>query len=320
MDMLKLIEDMPNQIKEGARLAKDIKLSGDVDSIVVCGMGGSGIAGDVLKTALRDAKVPVYVNKSYTMPGFVGKRTLAFVLSYSGNTEEALSCLSEASRRGAQIVVITTGGRLKLAAMEKKVVEIIIIPQGMPPRSAIAYLFFPMLIVAHKLKIISLKMLDLEQTIKTLKNPELNQKAEELSEQLIEKIPIVYCSDAFEAVALRWKQAFNETAKVHAFANTFPEQNHNEIMAFESDRKDFYVIMLRDEKDHAQVKKRMALTRELLKSKGIAITELMLRGDSLIAKLFTAIYLGDLTAYYLSQRRGVDPAETRLIEEIKKKL
>ncbi len=319
MDMLKIIEDMPEQIREGAKLAKDIKISGGINNIIVCGMGGSGIPGDILKTVLRESKISVYVNKSYTLPGFVDGNTLAFLLSYSGNTEETLTCFKEAYRRNAKIVVITTGGKLKLEAQDKKV-SMITIPKGMPPRNALAYLFFPMLIICHNAKITTVRMLDLTQTIKTLKNPTLNQKADELSEHLINKTPIIYCSDKMEAVALRWKQAFNETSKVHAIANVFPEMNHNEIMAFEDNKKEFHVIMLKDEKDHAQIKKRMSLTRDLLKSKGITITEMMLRGDSFIAKLFTAIYIGDLTSFYLAQRRGVDPAETKLIEELKKKL
>ncbi|MEM4247111.1 MAG: bifunctional phosphoglucose/phosphomannose isomerase [Candidatus Woesearchaeota archaeon] len=319
MNLLDIIHSLPQQIREGIQLAKDIKVSGEFSSIVVTGMGGSGIPGDLLKSILRDCKLPIIVNKDYSLPGFVNKNTLVFVISYSGNTEETISAFKDAQKKKATIITITSGGKLRELARDAKC-SLIIIPQGLPPRSAVAYLLFPMLVILHNSGITKLNSAEIKATIEALKNPEYDSKAKELAEHLKGKIPLVYAGPQHEAVALRWKQEFNENSKSHAFYNVFSELDHNEITAYQNAKNTFHIILLRDEREHTQNKKRMDHLKQLLKEKKIPITEIMLKGIHPLVKIFTALYMGDLTSYYLAEKYGVDPTDTHLIEELKKQL
>jgi glucose/mannose-6-phosphate isomerase len=319
MDLLDIIHSLPQQIREGVQLGKDVKVTGEFSNIVVTGMGGSGIPGDLLKNTLRDCKVPIIVNKDYSLPGFVSKNTLVFVISYSGNTEETISAFKEAQKKRSTIVVLTSGGKLRELARDAKV-PMIIIPQGLPPRSAVAYLLFPMMVIMHNSGIAKLNVAEIKATIEALKNSEYDAKAKELAGHLQGKIPVIYAGPQNEAVALRWKQEFNENSKSHAFYNVFSELDHNEITAYQRAKDNVHIILLRDEREHAQNKKRMDHMKQLLKDKKIPVTEIMLKGLNPLVKIFTALYMGDLTSYYLAEKYSVDPTDTHLIEDLKKKL
>lgn len=317
MDYLQIIENQPHQIKDAIKLAQGEKVEGEINNILITGMGGSGIPANIVKTLLRDTKIPVIANKEYTIPAFVNDKTLVFAISYSGNTEETLSAFKEAQKKRAKIVAICSGGKLKQIAGDSKVITI---PAGIPPRSAIAYLLFPMLVVLHNSKIIKLTKDEILKTIDSLHSPQLKKKAEELSAEIFGKIPLIYASPLFEAVALRWKQAINENSKMLAFSNVFPELNHNEMLGFEKQCPRFHAIILRDENDSVRMQKRIELTKQIIKKSGTTVTEIVLKGESSLVKIMTAIFLGDLTSYHLGIKNNVDPAETRLIEEFKKRL
>lgn len=319
MDLLDIIHALPQQIRDGVQLGKDVKVAGEFSNIVVTGMGGSGIPGNLLQSVLHDCKIPIVVHKDYTVPGFVNKNTLFFAISYSGNTEETLSAFKEAQKKRATIVVLTSGGKLRELAREHKL-PTVIVPSGLPPRSAIAYFLFPMLVILHNAGIAKLNVVEVKAAIEALKNPAFEQKAKQLAEELQGKTPIIYAAEALEAVALRWKQEFNENSKVHAFYNVFSEMDHNELMAYERAKNTFHVILLRDERDHPHNKKRMDFLKQILKERKIPLTELVLKGQQQLVKIFTALYMGDLTSYYLAEKLGVDPVETSLIEELKKLL
>jgi glucose/mannose-6-phosphate isomerase len=319
MDLLDIIHSLPQQIREGVQLGKDVKISGDFSNIVVTGMGGSGIPGDLLKAVLRDCKIPIIVNKDYSLPGFVNKNTLVFVISYSGNTEETVSAFKEAQKKRATIVVLTSGGKIRELARDAKA-PMIIVPQGIPPRNAVAYLLFPIMVILHNAGITKLNPAEIKETIDSLKNSEFGSKAKELAGHLKGKIPIIYSGPQHEAVALRWKQEFNENSKVHAFYNVFSELDHNEITAYQNAKDNFHIILLRDERENAQNRKRMDHLKQLVKDRKIPITEIMLKGLNPLVKIFTALYMGDLTSYYLAQNYGVDPIDTHIIEDLKKKL
>ena len=190
----------------------------------------------------------------------------------------------------------------------------------MPPRSAIAYLLFPILTVLHNSKIIKLSRDEVLKIIDSLHSLALRKKAEDLAEQISNEIPLIYASPQFDAVALRWKQALNENAKMHAFSNVFSELNHNEMMVYALPTRGFHVILIRDEKDNVRIQKRIDLTKEIIKKQGTPVTEIMLKGESLLVKIISAIFLGDLTSYHLGIKNGIDPIETTMIEEFKKKM
>ncbi len=319
MDLLDIIHSLPQQIREGVQLGKDIKLTGEFSHIVVTGMGGSGIPGNLLQGVLHDCKLPIIVHKDYTLPGFVNKNTLVFAISYSGNTEETISSFKDAQKKRATIVTLTSGGKLRELARDARV-PLVIVPQGLPPRSAIAYFLFPMLVILHNAGIAKLNIAEVKALIEALGNTGWEKKAKELAEEIYGKTPIIYAAEPLEGVALRWKQEFNENSKIHAFYNVFSEMDHNELMAYERAKGDFHVILLRDERDHPHNKKRMDFLKSILKERKIPITELLLKGTQPLVKIFTALYMGDLTSYHLAKRYGVDPVETSLIEELKRLL
>ncbi len=316
--MIEVLESIPEQIGDAVKLAKDIKITEPIKKIMVAGMGGSGVSGDILKAYLKD-KLDVTVNKDYFLPELVGKETLLFIVSYSGNTEETVSAYRTAQRKNMKIVVITTGGKLEeLSKMSKT--PCIIIPKGFQPRAALAYLFFPMLTVLYNSHFIDNPEADIKNTVKALKNPKFKERAQDLAENLVEKVPLIYASEKMGVVAYRWKTQFNENAKIHAFYHLFPELDHNELVGYGNIKAGYHVIIIKDDDDYVRVKKRMDITKRLISEAGINVTELVIKGECFLTKMFSAIYLGDLTSYYLALKYGTDPTPVDVIEKLKKDL
>ena len=317
-NMINILESIPEQIAEAIKLAKDVKVTDPVKRIMVAGMGGSAVSGDILKAYLRD-KIDVTVNKDYSLPELAGKETLLFIVSYSGNTEETISAFRTAQRKNMNMVVITTGGKLEELSKISKT-PCIIIPKGFQPRAALAYLFFPMLAVLYNSHFIDNPVEDIKNTIKALKNPKFKERAQDLAEKLVEKIPLIYSSEKMGVVAYRWKTQFNENAKIHAFCHVFPELDHNELVGYDNIKAGYHVIIIKDDDDYVKIKKRMDITKRLISEAGINVTEMVIKGDCFLTKLFSAIYLGDLTSYYLALKYGTDPTPVDIIEKLKKEL
>ena len=314
-NMLQVIKDFPKQCREALGLPKGISASGEINNIVIAGMGGSAMGGDLLKIYLSNTNIPVYVNRDYKVPNFVDENSLVFAVSYSGNTEETLSALNAAKEKKAQIIGITSGG--KLAEECEKVVNI---PSGLQPRAALGYLFFPMLGILHNTNIIRVKNDELNEMMGILKQTnKFNEQGEELSKKLKEKIPIIYASEALGAIAFRWKTQINENAKMPAFYNVFSEMNHNEIAGYKSMDHKFSVVMILDKNDNDRVKKRMNICKEIMEEY-VEVEEVETQGESLLARMFSAIYLGDYVSYYMALWNRVDPSPVDIIEGMKKKL
>jgi glucose/mannose-6-phosphate isomerase len=313
--MLQVIKDFPKQCREALGLPKGISASGEINNIVIAGMGGSAMGGDLLKVYLSNTNIPVYVNRDYKVPNFVDENSLVFAVSYSGNTEETLSALNAAKEKKAQIIGITSGG--KLAEECEKVVNI---PSGLQPRAALGYLFFPMLGILHNTNIIRVKNDELNEMMDILKQTDkFNEQGEELSKKLKEKIPIIYASEALGAIAFRWKTQINENAKMPAFYNVFSEMNHNEIAGYKSMDHKFSVVMIQDKNDNDRIKKRRDICKEIMEEY-VEVEEVETQGESLLARMFSAIYLGDYVSYYMALWNRVDPSPVDIIEGMKKKL
>lgn len=315
-NMIGVLENFAKQCREALTLPKGIAVSNEITNIFVIGMGGSAIVGDLLKSFLSDTDTPVFVNRNYNMPKSVNENSLVFAVSYSGNTEETLSSCKEALEMGATVIAITSGG--KLAELCKKVIKI---PSGYQPRAALGYLFFPMLGVLYNSGIINIKNADLNETLNLLKDTEsFKEKGQRLSKKIGNKVPIIYSSELFGPVAYRFKTQINENAKCPAFNHVFPEMNHNEINAYQSmDRNKYLVIMIRDEQDHPRIKKRMDVCKSIFEQR-VDVEELNTEGASLLARMFSTIYAGDLASYYLAIRNRIDPTPVRVIEDLKKEL
>ena len=314
-NMLQVIKDFPKQCREALELPKGISVQGEIKNIVVTGMGGSAVGGDLLKICLSKEKIPVYVNRDYKVPNFVNENSLVFVVSYSGNTEETLSAYKDAHNKKARIIGITSGG--KLADECDKVIKI---PSGLQPRAALGYLFFPVLGILHNTNIVRVKNQDVNEMLDILKETNnFDEEGEALSKKLKEKIPIIYASEKLAAIAFRWKTQINENAKMPAFYNVFSEMNHNEIAGYQGMNRKFTAILIRDKNDNDRIKKRMDICKEIMEER-IDVEEVHTQGKSLLARLFSTIYLGDFVSYYMAILNRVDPSPVDIIEGMKRKL
>ncbi len=316
-NMLKILEDFPQQCKTALELPKGMSVSGKIDRIVVAGMGGSAIGGDLLKAYMHNSRIPVFVVRDYKVPAFVDENTLVLAVSYSGNTEETISAFEDASRKKAKVVAVTGSGRL--AGLAKKAVKIP--SSGMQPRSALGYLFFPMLGVLNNSGILDVKNNEIEEMIDVLSNTnEFKSVGEKLAKKIQNRTPITYASELLGAVAYRWKTQFNENSKSAAFSHSFSEMNHNEIVGYQTMKKDsFIAIFIRDREDNERIKKRMDITKEIISSKA-DVEEVFTQGDSLLSRMFSGIYYGDFASYYLALLNKIDPTPVNVIENLKKRL
>ncbi|MGV8141145.1 MAG: bifunctional phosphoglucose/phosphomannose isomerase [Candidatus Woesearchaeota archaeon] len=328
-NMLGVINSLPEQIREAYSLGKNVQLKGNLTQIFVCGMGGSSISGLLLESYLRilRIKIPVNIVQDYTLPDYTDKGSLVFIVSYSGNTEESISCYREALKRGLNIIIITTGGKLEEYSRINRL-PCILIPKGYQPRNAVAYLFFPMLKVLENTGIINDNSEDVKNLVENLKNNQsnFNRIGYDIALKLTGKIPIIYASTNFYGVAYRWKCEINENTKIPAFCHKFPELNHNELNGYVNFNKlnvPMHIVILQDQDDHRRIIKRMEVTRRLVKEMTddkIKFTEITIKGDSILTKMFTTIYIGDLVSYNLAISYGTDPTPVGIIEKFKKEM
>jgi len=330
-----LIADFPEQIEDAVGIGKKFKppyKKTQIDSVVINGLGGSAIGGDLLRSYLaEESDVPFIVNRHYFLPEFVNDRTLVVISSYSGNTEETVAAHAEARKRKAKMLCISSGGQTAKMAVEYKQ-PLITIPKGLPPRAALGYSFFPTLIALGKMKLIGSKENDIRETISLLKKKSKMYSslsdanpAFQLAKQLYMKLPVIYSSaDRFDIVNLRWRGQIAENAKQLAFGHVLPEMNHNELVGWKVLRRmmeeDVVVLFLRDKEDHERVKVRMEITKGVLEQYASKVIELQSEGKSLLARMFSLIYLGDWTSYYLAILNGIDPTPVKVIDYLKNEL
>lgn len=316
MNALELTKSMPSMLREALDNAPRISLPKVPENILVCGMGGSAIAGDLMRCF--DLSCPLLVQRDYSVPEWVNSKTLVFACSYSGNTEETVSMFKEAQRKGAQIIAITTNGKLQLES--ERVLDrsrIVLVPRGLPPRFALPYFLVNLLSILAQNRLCKVHEQDMREAASALESPSLLKNAQQLAEWVGEKNLMVISSARYEGVCRRWCQQMNENAKRFAFHNVLPEQNHNEILAYRNPLK-LHVVVLSDFPQEMQ--KRLSVTKELIKQSGVSMTELALKGNSRFSKMMTAVYVGDLVSCILAGKYGVDAMETKVIEELKKRL
>jgi len=333
--MLKLILELPKQCETSGDIAQKFDVPVEyrnAANIVTTGMGGSAIGGDLARMIFSSqSPVPIVVNRNYTIPEFISDKTLFIAVSYSGNTEETLSAFKAAHKKGAKLLVITSGGKLKELAI-KWGAPYLIVPGGQPPRASLGYLFIPLLSVISRLGFAPNFNLnaDLSESIKLLSkmadefSPEeqcsLPQK---LANSLHNHIPIICVAQDLDAVATRWKGQFCENSKTLAYHNVFPEMNHNEIEGWLHPgelTKKCQVIILRDESDHQRIEKRMDITQRLIEEHTAGVICVESRGESLLARLLSLIYIGDFTSFYLAILNKIDPTPVDRIGNLKSRL
>ncbi len=315
--MKKVLIDFPHQVRDAIRLGEEVQIpSLNFDSIIFCGMGGSAISGDLMASLIK--KVPVSLSRSYEIPEWVSKKTLAFLFSYSGNTEETFASYRRLKESGTNIICITSGGKLA----QEDHFRLIKIPSGFQPRCAIGYLFFPAFILLKKLEIVEGDLNELVGLLDDMSNALSKDtgKGGCLAQKLLGRFPIIYSASPLEAVARRWQAQLNENSKVLAHINFFPEMNHNEIVGFGYPEIDNFVIILRDKDYNPRIEKRIEITKELISPWTEGIEEVWTEGESLLTRIFSLLYLGDWMSFHLAIRRGLDPTPVKRIDYLKERL
>jgi glucose/mannose-6-phosphate isomerase len=334
LGMLDATLSWPEQLlaaAEGARGLENLPGKEEIENVVVVGMGGSAMAGDVLITAAGPyLPVPVMVFRSYHVPAFVGEGSLVFAISFSGNTEETLEAVTEAALQGARVVAITRGGELGHLA-ESWDAPLVEVPEGIPqPRAALAALSIPALVVLEDIGLFhgARHWIDLAAEQLTSRRDRLieaGNEAEELARTIGRTIPLVYGGGGLGAVAAhRWKNQLNENAKIPAFWNTIPEMCHNEICGWgqhgDLTRQAFTLINLRHDLEHPQVMERFRLVSERLDEVVADIVDVKAEGEGELAQLLDLILLGDVTSIHMALQEGVDPGPVPVLDEIKRAL
>jgi glucose/mannose-6-phosphate isomerase len=334
-NMYQNILSFPAQIRLGINIGMTTNLRGletaKFGNIILAGMGGSAIGGDLVKSFIsRELDIPFEIHRSYGLPSYVDSRSLVICSSYSGLTEETLTAFKLAQGKKCHLFCITTGGELAQAARNAGV-PAAIIPTGLPPRAALGYSFTSLLLVLGHLGLCIDYSEDLEKTADFLDEQEqlyqfesTDNRAFELANELHGKIVIIYAgADLFNTVALRFKGQICENAKQLAFCNVFPEFNHNELVGWELSGQfadNLSVVIFRDKDDHPQITKRMDIISEILIGKKIKVINLESFGQSSLSRMLSAVQLGDFISYYMALLNGVDPTPIEVINYLKQKL
>jgi len=329
------LESFPAQVEEA--IGKALRLSLSVPpgraNVIVTGMGGSAIGGDIIAAALaRSMSMPFIINRDYHLPGFVDSSSLVFACSYSGNTEETLSAYQEARSAGAGVVCISSGGSLAELAKADGY-PWIQIPGGMPPRAALGHSSMALLGALQALGLVPDMTESMEETADLLsklvfkygpESAESENEAKQIARSLNGKVIAIYASnEILGPVAVRWRGQFEENAKNLAFHHTLPEMNHNELVGWELPAPvlgRIGVVLLRDREDHPQVQRRFELTKELIRKRAGVVRETWTEGRSVLARIFSMVYLGDFASIYLAYLNSVDPTPVAVIETLKKEL
>ena len=326
MKMNDYINDFSNHLSEAIDIANNTTLTPyakEIRSVLICGLGGSGIGGAVVNDIISSKiNIPIAATKDYSIPNFVNEHTLVIANSYSGNTEETLYALEKCQARGAEIAVITSGGKLKTIAEENKYNKIII-PGNHPPRAMFGYAFTELFFILNHYGIIdgtfkkdfdkAIKLLDIEKS-------DIQKQAMDLAKKMYQQTPVIYVANGFEGVAVRFRQQLNENSKMLCWHNVVPEMNHNELLGWRTNVDDLAVVYFRNECDYNRNQIRIDINKKVISKFTSNITEVWSKGDSLIENSLYHISLGDWTSWYLSEMNNVDAIEIDVIEFLKGEL
>jgi glucose/mannose-6-phosphate isomerase len=320
-NLRQVILDSPQQLSIGLKLAENIKVSGNFSRLIISGMGGSALPGELLKMYLSRIKgnaLEIQLNRTYSLPP-QSSNSLNFFSSYSGNTEETLECLNEALKKNLfPLLGFSSGGELE-KIFEKNNLPFVKIPSGIEPRCAIGYVFSAMLKVLVNSGLIKDETQKLLEAAEKLKSEEKNLEAlgKNLAQKIKGRTPVVYSSDFFRPLALITKIALNENAKTPAFYNVYPEFNHNEMVGYTLPQNKFHILTLTNLHDHPQVQKRMRITAELLKEKGIETAFIEMPVGHIFYTIFFTLILSEWISYYLALEYGQDPTPVVMVEKLK---
>ena len=356
--MLRAIASSAAQVREAATLSAEAGLAGFADedrprAVVVCGMGGSGIAGDVLAAVLGTrAPVPVLTHRGYGLPTWVGAADLVVAVSCSGSTEETLSALEEAVRRGCRLLVVAAAGSPAEDLAARGRARFVPVAQGRQPRASVWALSTPLVVAADALGLVQVPAGVVEETAVALEGVATRCRvdadtvvnpAKTLATELLDTIPVLWgTSPAAGVAAYRMACQLNENAKVPATWGVLPEANHNQVVAFDGPfagrgTADLFhdpydddhpvpsstrirVVLLRDAEEHPQVARRADVSTELAEERRIGLSALQAVGESAFERLAWLIGTTDYASAYLAVLQGTDPTPVDAITALKDRI
>ena len=331
LDMFGVTARFPEQVAEAATVAAGVEglpAADELDNVLVLGMGGSGIAGDVLAAVGGPfVSVPIVVAKGYAPPSFVGPGTLCFAVSFSGNTEETLEAAAEAAVEGARLVVVTSGGELGRLA-DSWGVPRVSVPDDIPqPRAAIGAMSVPLLIVLEEIGLFpgAQQWVDFAvEQLRTRRDALVTDDsiAKRIARRIGRTIPLIHGGGDVGAVAAaRWKNQINENANAPAFWNAYPELCHNEVQGWgqhgDVTRQVLTLVNLRHEFEHPQVARRFDVVRPLLDEVVAGVEEVWAEGEGQLAQLLDLVLIGDFVSLELAAQEGIDPGPIAALEHVK---
>lgn len=320
--MRDIITSLPEQMLTAVKLSPHTVIKKKkYNRIIVCGMGGSGISGEIIKVLYPD--LGIISNKDYTIPSYIDHNTLAIVVSYSGNTEETLSNYALLRKRKAGVIIVSSGGQL----LKKKADGKVKIPGGLPPRGALGYLFTPLPFILRRYRLIRndprSTIIGLATFLKKTRRA-TEQKAKILAKKFVNKIPVIYAnSTTYSPVARRWQCQLNENAKTMAHINMIPEMNHNEIVGLGRPvafNKTILPVFINDPKAHKRNKARVVILSRIIRGLFSGIIAIKPHGDNDFRRIFWTIMLGDYISYFVARATNVDPMPVKRIDYLKNEL
>jgi len=321
--------ELPDKVRVGNGF---VEYSKNVDRVVFAGMGGSAIAGDLVRDWLdAEINVPVESVRGYHLPAYVDDETLVFLISYSGNTEETLSCMLDALGKGCIIVSISSDGAL--ARVNNALgLPVVGLPRMAAARVSFPYLFTPIPYVLAKLKLLSYEKVDDEVTKAirmvdkltkdyAIEAPFEKNPAKKAALQIFGTVPVIYSYGPYRSVGLRFKTQVNENCKLPARCDFFPELNHNEIMGWEASTKilkHYTLVLLRSHDEPEEVCTRIeTLKQKFFEKRARSILEIWAQGETLLTRMFSLLFTGDMISLYLSTLHRRDPVASQTFKILK---
>ncbi len=333
--MLEAVAGLPRDLAAGYRAgleAGGLPSVAGVTGVAFCGMGGSAIAGDVLRAVFREGlPVPLEVVRDAVLPAWSGPDTLVVCSSYSGETAETLACFEEARARGCRVVALTSGGTLAERAGSAGVAVVRIPPTAVAPRAALGHLAMGIVGALEAVGLVRPMAEDVREATAELAalaerlgpaQPRRANPAKELAWRLRDRVPVIWGAEGVGATAaLRWKTQFNENAKVPAFASSLPELDHNEVVGWSPDAgRGFFIVALRHQGERPDQAARFRPSIELAEAAGAMAQEVWAVGRSALARLGSLVLTGDFVSVYLALLRGQDPTPVEAIDRLKRAL
>jgi glucose/mannose-6-phosphate isomerase len=324
--MKELVEIFTRQLTEAIQIGEkaDLKpLKKSITNVVITGLGGSGIGGKIVAQLVADeCPVPIITNNTYDIPAFVNENTLVIASSFSGNTEETLFALEAAQAKGAEIAIISSGGKI-IELAKLKGYNHIILPPGDSPRAMLTYSLTQQFYLLHHYGLIERNFVnELKQAIALLDQEidAIKQEARAITEALYGKTAVLYTEAKMEGVITRFRQQLNENAKVLCWHHVLPEMNHNELVGWAGGKEEYAVVMFRNKSDFDRTQVRMDITKSVVSKYTSTYLEVYSKGNTSIENALYFILLGDWISVFLAEKKQVDPTEVKVISYLKGEL